>query len=62
MPIHTREVDDGLLADALSFAPVAAEKDGRRTAPVRNVVDSISHGNGLSEPETLYNRQKKSKK
>ena len=56
-----REVGDGLLADALSFAPVAAEKDRRRVSAVRDFVDSIGHGNRLSEPEYTYNRRNEKK-
>ena len=43
-----RGVRDGLLADALSLAPVAEEEDRRRAAPVRDIVDSIGHGNLIS--------------
>ena len=39
------EVGDGLLADALSLAPVAPEQDRRPSAPVLDFVDSICHGN-----------------
>ena len=50
-------VGDGFLSDALSLAPVAPEQDRWISAPVRDFVDSVCHGNWLSEPESTYNRQ-----
>ena len=48
-------VGDGLLADAPAFAPVAAEQDRGRVAPVRDRVDSAVHGNRLPQADSLYN-------
>lgn len=48
-----REVGDGLLADACSLAPVASEQDARFSASVRDVVDSVCHGNITSWKKCL---------